>query len=157
MMNDDKLRLDLIEKEYFHLQTEIEKFDDKSLTIKTWSVSLVTAIVGSDILAENTNHYLILFASFASIMFWIIEASWKAFQSAYYCRIKVIEKFMREKDFKIEPLQIATSWSKSHKKINFKKFMSIMFWRQVMIPHGMMSIILLILYLIISIINIMYF
>ena len=144
-MLENNPNLALLEKEYFHLQTQIEKFDDKSLTIKAWSVSLAAAIAGSSSFAEN--YILILFASFASLMFWIIDASWKNFQYANYKRIWEIEKYMRGEVSKIDHLQIATFWSQSFRKNGLKRFFRILIWRHVLIPHGIMSILFLLLFL----------
>lgn len=140
--------IDLLEKEYFHLQTQVEKFDEKSLTIKAWSVTLAASIAGSSSFSDN--YILILFASITSIMFWIIDASWKNFQYSYYKRIWEIEKFMRDKDFQIDNLQIATNWSKSFRQGGTKRFIKILFWRHIVFPHGIMSALLMSLYLIIK-------
>ena len=137
--------LTLLEKEYFHLQTQIEKFDDKSLTIKAWSVTLAAAIAGSSSFTEN--YILILFASLASLMFWIIDASWKNFQYANYKRIWEIEKYMRGEVSKIDYLQITSFWSKSFRKNGLKQFFRILLWRHVLIPHGIMAILFFILFL----------
>lgn len=141
--------LEVIETEYFHLQTVIEKFDDKSLTIKAWSVTLAAAIAGSSSFLKG-DYILILFASMTSVMFWIIDASWKNFQYANYKRIWEIEKYMRGEIQKIDHLQIATSWNQSFQKLGVKQFFRILLWRHVLIPHGFMSLLLLLLYILLE-------
>jgi hypothetical protein len=52
-MNESKVDMELLEKEYFHINSEIERFDSKSLTIKAWSVSLAGTIAGSSAFTET--------------------------------------------------------------------------------------------------------
>ena len=134
----------LLEKEYFHLQTVIEQFDSKSLTIKAWSVSLAGAIAGSSAFTKNKT--ILLFAALVSLMFWLIDGSWKTFQYAYYKRAKQIEKYMRGESNEITNLQIATSWSASYHDGRIRRFIRILFWPHVILPHGAMFALLTLLY-----------
>jgi len=43
----------LLEKEYFYLQNIVKDYDDKALTIKTWSVSIAGAIAGSSAFTDS--------------------------------------------------------------------------------------------------------
>lgn len=127
---------ELLEKEYFHLQTVIEQFDSKSLTIKAWSVTIAGAIAGSSAFAENK--IILLFAAIVSLMFWLIDCSWKTFQYANYRRVAHIEEFMRGEKDNLENLQIARSWSTSFHEGGTKRFFRILFWQHVILPHGIM-------------------
>ena len=60
-----------LEKEYFHLQTIIEQFDNKSLTIKAWSVTVVGSMAGSS--AFTNDRLILVFAALVSLMFWFID------------------------------------------------------------------------------------
>ena len=106
--------IELLEKEYFHLHSEIESFDSKSLTVKAWSVSLASAIAGSSAFVDNK--LTILFAAIVSVMFWVIDGAWKTFQDANYLRINEIENYMRGDIKEIVNLQISVSWNKSYEK-----------------------------------------
>jgi hypothetical protein len=128
----------LLEKEYFHLQSVIESFDAKSLTIKAWSVSIVGAVASSG--AFFGKWQLLLFASVVSLMFWLIDAAWKTFQYANYRRIGQIEEYMRGKRSKVDNLQIARSWHTSYKNGGIKRFRRIMLWGHVFLPHGAMCV-----------------
>lgn len=136
----------LLEKEYFHLQSEIERFDGKSITIKAWSVSLAGTIAGSSAFTENK--VVILFASLVSLMFWFVDAAWKTFQYAHYKRIREIEKFMRGRRKEILNLQISDSWSRSYSNGGLRRLFKIMRWKHVLLPHGGMFFLLLLAYLI---------
>jgi hypothetical protein len=144
-MSEGKPDIELLEKEYFHLQSEIESFDGKSLTIKAWSVSLAGAIAGSS--AFTDDKIIILFAALVSLMFWFVDGAWKTFQYANYRRIAQIEEFMRGDSKSIENLQIAKSWSKSYHSGGNKRLVKIMLWPHVILPHGAMFILLLVVYL----------
>ncbi|WP_420388006.1 hypothetical protein [Roseivirga sp.] len=147
-MDNTQKKYDSIEKEYFHLQSVIESFDSKSLTIKAWSVSIAGAIAGSS--AFTDNRMIILFASLVSLMFWLIEASWKTFQYAHYKRLWEIEAFMREKGGSIDNLQIGASWSSSYHSGGLKRLFRVMFWHHVMLPHGAMFSLLLLVYILLQ-------
>ncbi|GFS22334.1 hypothetical protein ElyMa_003361000 [Elysia marginata] len=144
-MGDSKVDMELLEKEYFHIQSEIESFDEKSLTIKAWSVTLAGAIAGSS--AFTDNKMVILFASIVSLMFWFIDGAWKTFQYANYRRIVEIEDFMRGDIDNIVNLQIAKSWNKSYHKGGTHRLAKIMLWPHVILPHGAMFIFMLLVYL----------
>lgn len=143
-MDDQAPNMQLLEKEYFHLQSDIESFDEKSLTIKAWSVSLAGAIAGSSAFTENK--MVILFAALVSLMFWFIDGAWKTFQNANYQRVREIEEFMRGEISEIENLQIAKSWNMSYHGGGIKRLLTIMFWSHVMLPHGAMFVLLSVIY-----------
>ena len=137
--------LRLLEKEYFQLQSVLEKFDGKSLTIKAWSVSVVGILASSGAFFDKS--VLLLFASLMSLMFWLIDSAWKTFQYANYRRIGEIEEYLRGDRTEIENLQIAASWYRSYKDGGTKRFRRIMFWAHVFLPHGAMAAGLLLAYL----------
>ena len=135
----------VLEKEYFHLQSVVESFDAKSLTIKAWSVSVVGVLASSG--AFFGKWQLLLFASIMSLMFWLIDTAWKTFQYANYRRIAHIEEFMRGERKTIEGLQMASSWYRSFKTGGGKRYRRIMLWGHVFLPHGAMFVGLLLAYL----------
>lgn len=136
--------LELLEKEYFHLQSEIESFDEKSLTIKAWSVSLAGVIAGSSSFSDNK--LAILFAAFVSLMFWFIDGYWKTFQYANYHRVGYIEEYMRGERSDVQNLQLTKSWSTSYRNGGLRRLMKIMLWPHVALPHGAMSVLLLVVF-----------
>ena len=140
-MKEDQIDMDLLQKEYFHLQSVIENFDSKSLTIKAWSVSVAGAIAGSGMYLESK--IVILFASIVSLMFWYIDGYWKTFQYANYRRLGHIESYLKTGAKQIIPLQITRSWNASHNQNRQKRFIKIMLWPHVVLPHGAMFFLLL--------------
>lgn len=137
--NDDFLRA-----EYLHLQSTIEGFDNKALTIKAWSITFSFTACG--IAFANDESLIFLIASIASLIFWILEASWKTFQYAHYDRINEIENYFDNKTPNLVPLQITRSWRSSFQKGGIKRFRRIMFWYHVYLPHLLISLIAIILF-----------
>jgi len=134
----DKENRELLEKEYFHVQNVVEQFDAKSLTIKAWSVSLAAAIASSGALSKD--FILLLYASLAALLFWLIDSYWKTFQFAYYKRIGQIEDYLSNKTSQIATPQIGTVWGESYHEGGRKRFFTIMLWPHVFLPHGVMCV-----------------
>jgi len=125
---------EFLRQEYFHLQDTVESFDEKSLTIKAWSVTLSMAGIGAAFTAKV--ELLLLLSAGASLLFWLIDTSWKTFQQANYYRIREIEKYMKGKvpDEEFNTPNITTAWSVGWRKTHFLK---IMFWHHVFLPHAL--------------------
>lgn len=142
---DEKEKRDLLKAEYLHLQATIEGFDNKALTIKAWSITFSFASYG----VAFTNHTAILFivAAIGSFIFWFLEASWKTFQYAFYERLEIIENFFRNETEGITPLQISKSWGESFRKGGTIRLFYIMLWQHVCLPHIIVVVIGLVLYL----------
>ncbi|MBO9714705.1 hypothetical protein [Sphingomonas sp.] len=103
----------LLKEEYFYLQGVVEKFDDKSLQIKGWSVTAcLVGAAGATIAKEVSVEARVLvywLCCFGALCFWWIDAGWKHFQRSYYPRIVAIEKSFADKDpagDSIAPLQV---------------------------------------------------
>jgi len=123
-----------ISEEYFHLHQTVEKFDEKALTVKAWSITASLAMVSASFYEGIP--ILCVIAAVASALFWVIELNWKSFQQAYYARIKEIEEYMKEPTENFRAFQISASWYASWRvKRNFKEFTKVMFWPHVCLPH----------------------
>jgi hypothetical protein len=68
----------LLKEEYFHLQKTVEDFDQRTLTVKAWSITTSMAGVAASFLNKDAA-VLSLLAALASLSFWMIEALWKEF------------------------------------------------------------------------------
>ncbi|NTS76283.1 hypothetical protein HR060_05320 [Catenovulum sp. SM1970] len=141
-------QLNLLEKEYFHLNQVVESFDAKSLTIKAWNVTLAGTLGGA---GAFTKHYeLLLFASLASLLFWYIDTYWKNFQYANYRRIKQIEEYMAGELPDITVFQMCHTWNQSYNNQPRSRFYRIMFWPHVVLPHGLTFLGMLLCYIVLS-------
>lgn len=136
MVSSDKKNIDLLLKdEYFHLQKVVEDFDGKSITIKAWSVTGSLVIIGAG-LSDKGSKELFLVGGLASLLFWVIEAYWKAYQLSYYPRIKAIETYFSHPESPvIPPFQIYHAWLDSYRLVNKKQIHRILIWPTVMLPH----------------------
>ncbi len=125
----------LLRDEYFHLQKTIEDFDSKSIAIKTWSISGSLVIIGAG-LSDKGSKELFIVGAIASLLFWYIEGNWKGFQQSFFYRIHQIEDyFVDSVKNPTVPLQISRNWSKSWNGEFRKKIFQLMLWPGVMLPH----------------------
>ena len=105
---DNETLLETLKDEYFKIIEMTERFDEKAIVMKGWSITLSTSAVGVALL--NNMPALLLLAAAATLFFWVIEAFWKSFQSAHYPRINAIEAYFAGAEEEIEPLQIQSNW-----------------------------------------------
>ena len=127
-------KLDLLLAEYLQLQKSVEEFDARALTIKAWSVTLSAA--GIVTAYVQTVPFVLVVSALSALVFWLVEASWKVNQQAFYKRIREIEGAMRTGNPEIAPLQIASSWSASwHAGRKNRKILWVMSWMHVWLPH----------------------
>ena len=142
-MDDDALRKAL-EAEYFHLQKAIEEFDSRALTIKAWSITFSLGAIGGAF-AEHSA-LVLLFASMSSVAIWFLEAIWKCFQSGYYRGADAIEVHFRGEKPITHPFQIGTEWYEHWRTGGSGMWTTTMLWAHVALPHAMIAILGLVLY-----------
>ncbi|GGD62801.1 hypothetical protein [Lacimicrobium alkaliphilum] len=134
----------LLAEEYLHLQSVIEEFDSKALTIKAWSVTFSLAALGAAYAAKASS--ILLVASASALLFWLLEGYWKTFQYAYYQHAGELEAhFAGEKDQAVA-MQIGRTWYKRWKAGGGRLLIRIMFWPHVALPHLAATIFGLLLY-----------
>ena len=136
---------ELLKDEYLHIQSVIEEFDGRMLTIKAWSVSFSLAAFGGAFAAHAAA--LLLIASLSAFMFWLIEGLWKTFQYAHYYRSIKIEEYFSKQVEDIDPMQIGSSWQVHWKRGGRKRLFRIMTWPHVYLPHGVIFVLGIVLYL----------
>jgi hypothetical protein len=127
--------LTLLKEEYFHLQKTVEDFDQRTLTIKAWSVTTSMAGIAASFLHSEHSAALSLLAALASLSFWMTEALWKEFQQCYYPRIRALERAFSTGDTTEVPFQINKSWSETFHSYDLKRFIQVFIWTHVMFPH----------------------
>ncbi len=132
-----EIDLEFLRQEYFHLQSTMESFDEKALTIKAWSVTLSMVGIGAAFTAKLP--LLLLLSAGASLLFWLVEGSWKTFQQANYYRLRKIEDYMQGK-IPLEAFRvpdITHAWSVGWREVSLRKVMS---WPHVFLPHAIVVI-----------------
>ena len=65
--------VELLKDEYLHLQKTVEDFDQRTLTIKAWSVTTSMAGIAASFLHRDAA-VISLLAALASLSFWMTEA-----------------------------------------------------------------------------------
>src|SRR5437868_6915089 len=95
----------LLKEEYFHLQKTVEDFDQRTLTIKAWSVTTSMVGIAASFLHSEASA-LSLLAALASLSFWMTEALWKEFQQCYYPRIRALERALATGNATKRPFRI---------------------------------------------------
>jgi len=111
---DQQQRDGLLKEEYFFLQKCYEDFDQRTLLIKGWSVTV--SLGGLALGFQSKQQVIWILAGLSAVLFWVLEAKWKSFQYAFSPRIQEIEAYFRgdKKEGGVNPLQIYTAWFHSY-------------------------------------------
>ena len=84
--------VELADKEYYFLQSEIGRYDSLTHGIKNWSITVGFALIAAAFAQKISG--LFLLASITSLLFWMTEARWKRYQRLHRKRIEVVESFL---------------------------------------------------------------
>lgn len=141
MAQESTIDQELLKDEYLKLFELVDSFDNKGLTIKAWSVTISMAGIGMAFISHSP--ILLLFASLSAIIFWVLEAYWKTFQMPYLVRIDEIEAYYSGKLDTISLFQISRVWKETY---NRKDIYQTMKWLNLMIPHVVITLIGIILF-----------
>ncbi len=126
-------------KEYFWIEDQIDRFDERSLKIKAWSVTVSVAAIGAAISYKQP--LLFLLASLSALVFWYLEAIWKYFQEALGARVAYLEAFLNGNEVSYtgpginQAFQHHFTWS-----VEKTKFPRIFRLRNVNLPHSIVVI-----------------
>ena len=126
--------VELLKDEYLHLQKTVEDFDQRTLTIKAWSVTTSMAGIAASFLHRDAA-VISLLAALASLSFWMTEALWKEFQQCYYPRIRYLEVAFSAGDTTERPFQINKIWVQTYRSYNLRRYLQVALWLHVMFPH----------------------
>lgn len=99
-MTKDELQFDLLKTELELVQRQIDKYDQISSTVKTWTVTLWAASLGWSF--QTKQEGIVLISVFIVMAFWLFDASNKNFRQDYKKRRDEISVALR-KIFKGEP------------------------------------------------------
>ena len=139
-----KSKQQLALQEYYFIEEQIDRFDDRSLKIKSWSV---TAVAIGAALVQNKNE-LFLVASAGALVFWYIEAMWKYFQVALFPRTKHLEYLLNSDISNYTGPKIGQSYDEHFKwRAELRKFPKIFSMRNVNPLHSVIAIIWVLLYI----------
>lgn len=131
---DDKTAL--IKDEYLLLLRFYEDFDARLIVIKGWSFTIGLAAIGLGF--QYGKRELWLFGAASAVIFWLLEATWKAFQYSYVPRIEEIERAFRDGDVvNLVPLQTYTRWFDGWR---YQRVLRNMTLPIVWLPHGITAV-----------------
>ena len=142
MTEKPKFNEDYLNDEYFALLNLVDSFDNKGLIIKAWSMTI--SMAGISIAFVNDSAALLVLASLSAIVFWVLEAYWKAFQKPYIARINAIEAYFSGEVEIIENFQISKGWQKAYAKLNISEPMR---RTNIMLPHVIITLIGIVLFI----------
>lgn len=135
----------MLKDEYVMLQQFYEDIDEKGLNIKNWSITVALASIGTGLVYDRN---ILLLACAAAIMFWVLEAYWRGLSYFFVVRIKDIETAFANGEAEKEiPLQVYSTWDRAY-KTSKDQTLRYMFKFSSMLPHVMIAVISLVLYII---------
>jgi hypothetical protein len=130
----------LLTQEYFVLQGVVESYNQQSLIIKGWSVTVgMAALIAAYALpvAEAAGRAGVVLAALAAVPFYLTDALWKSFQEAYYPRIRCIEDFLRKPENDTPAaLQISFNWNAKYEAEQAALFFDALTNAAVYLPHA---------------------
>ncbi len=94
--------------EYLLLQNTYEDFDKRAVTIKGWSATIAAVGLGAGFQYGQREFWMISVGT--ALVFWVLEAIWKAFQYGHSRRIQEIESYFRSENAHIVPFQAYQTW-----------------------------------------------
>lgn len=79
-------------REYYHIQDLVDRFDERSLKIKSWSVTSCGVALGFGVTEHQP--FLFLVAAVGSLVFWYLEVLWKVMQGMMIERSNQLEALL---------------------------------------------------------------
>jgi hypothetical protein len=127
-------------REYYWIEDQVDRFDDRSLKIKAWSITLSGVALGAGF--SYNKPILFLIAAVSALVFWYLETNWKYFQEALADRVYELESFLNGSGGTYTGPRICDAF-KSHlhnPKMEWSKFPRLFFRRNVHLPHSVILI-----------------
>jgi hypothetical protein len=134
LTDNDALKRDEALREYYFAEELVDKFDERTLKIKSWSVTSCGIALGFGFTEDNP--LLFCLAAFGSLVFWYLEALWKVYQHIVGVRAEEIELWLNGGIQDYTGPKIAESFRSNFEEgIEAKKVMEMMMYRNVRVPH----------------------
>jgi hypothetical protein len=128
------------EKEYYWVEDQIDRFDDRSLKIKAWSITLSGVALGAGF--NYNKPILFLVSAVSALIFWYLEATWKHFQQIMIERAEELELFLNGGDVEYTGPRIGRAFRTRFSciRIELLKFPRLFLMRNVNLPHSIIFI-----------------
>jgi hypothetical protein len=132
-------------KEYLWIEDQIDRFDERSLKIKAWSITLSGVALGAGFNYDKPKLFLV--AAMSALVFWYLEATWKYFQQALIDRVYYLEDFLNGRVTGYNGPGICKSFKNHFQwRVEYEKFPKLFMSRNVNLPHSVVFIAGLLLY-----------
>jgi hypothetical protein len=129
----DRRRLELLREEYSLVERFIDGMDQRALTLKAWSVTVGVAGIAYGLTSDR--HEILLLAAFATVMLWLVEALGRSFQGVYIVRAREIERAIADHSLVTETPGITAAWRRIWRPRAYGRYVAIMGWPHVFLPH----------------------
>jgi hypothetical protein len=121
-------------REYYFIEDLIDKFNERSLTIKSWSITSCGVALGLG--ASEKQPLLFCLAAFGSIVFWYLEASWKFSQITVAGRLQELERLLSEETLTYDGPKINATFGRAFQdEVDARLIFHIMMRRNIRVPH----------------------
>lgn len=121
-------------EEYYFSQELVDRYDERSLKIKSWSITASGAAIGFGFTVDRPA--LFLLASLGSLIFWYLEALWKTIQRVHIDRALELKTILIKSDLNYIGPSISENFAnKFRSRIPKKNIFKFMRYRNVWIPH----------------------
>lgn len=111
---EKSVKLEICLKEIDLIQENISRFDQNGLRIKSWCLTLWTALVALGIQSQNI--FIVVLSLIILICFSFIELTYRRFQSRFIQRSREIEDILRIKNLDIYDYALHYSATRSNLK-----------------------------------------
>lgn len=133
-------------KEYYFVQEMVDRYDERSLQIKSWSITASGVAIGFGFTADRPA--LFILGSAGSLIFWYLEALWKSIQFVHIKRSHEIEKMLNGTDLAYNGPGTSENFANEFRSRGPRKnAFKIMRYRNVWIPHLLIVLFGLVLFL----------
>ena len=127
-------------REYYHMQELIDRFDERSLKIKSWSVTSCGVALGFGV----TEHQPLLFAvaALGSLVFWYLEVLWKVMQGMIIERSNDLETLLCQPSLTYDGPKIGHTFISGFRGAGYwRRFRKITQYPNVRMPHMLIFIV----------------
>ena len=90
-LSPEEFERNLLEKEYFFLQTTIEDYNKQIWVIKALGITGTGAVLA--LMIQQKSNAIALIGCVIPLFFWILESQWKHFQHGFYPPTKSSKMF----------------------------------------------------------------
>jgi hypothetical protein len=133
-LRTDIRRRDEALKEYYFTQELVDRYDERSLQIKSWSITASGVAIGFGFTADRPA--LFLLGSIGSLIFWYLEALWKSIQAVHIEKSHELEKILNKPELSYDGPSISGNFAEKFRtRAPRRNAFKIMRYRNVWIPH----------------------